>query len=353
MDYSEDFLSFLEDESKVRPEKSRLIKNESIDKDIVRNVNIIWRDVENELYRRAKPCMIECLRKCEPLSFDVINTVKNIIDERKSWEISNSGGVPKRLRNRTEKGLRRLYSLDDNLERLSYMSDLVSPEPYLNDILEIATYMLDSKEYLENTAGMIFVGFGEDEIYPSCIEYAVDGIFFNGLKSKMISETYVTEEKRGIIKTFAQNDVSETFLNGMEPELFYAIFNGFESMLNTMTLSLAEPEIASGVTTRDALISANKAALKEHAKEMLSIARSKYFWPIEDSMAFMSKTELSQVAESLVNMTSLRRRAAISDDESVGGPVDVAVISRGEGMIWINRKHYFDAKFNPQYNGRR
>jgi len=40
-------------------------------------------------------------------------------------------------------------------------------------------------------------------------------------------------------------------------------------------------------------------------------------------------------------MRSLKRH--VSDDfESVGGPVDVAVISKNEGMIWIKRKHYFD-----------
>jgi hypothetical protein len=33
----------------------------------------------------------------------------------------------------------------------------------------------------------------------------------------------------------------------------------------------------------------------------------------------------------------------------VGGPIDVAVISRGDGFIWIKRKHYFSPELNPQF----
>lgn len=35
--------------------------------------------------------------------------------------------------------------------------------------------------------------------------------------------------------------------------------------------------------------------------------------------------------------------------ETVGGPVDVAVISKGDGFIWMRRKHYFSAALNPQF----
>ena len=35
--------------------------------------------------------------------------------------------------------------------------------------------------------------------------------------------------------------------------------------------------------------------------------------------------------------------------ETVGGPIDVAVISKGDGFIWIKRKHYFNKDLNPQF----
>ena len=54
------------------------------------------------------------------------------------------------------------------------------------------------------------------------------------------------------------------------------------------------------------------------------------------------------MAESLVRMTCLKRHVT-TDDETVGGPVDVAVITKGDGFIWIKRKHYFDASLNQHY----
>jgi hypothetical protein len=35
--------------------------------------------------------------------------------------------------------------------------------------------------------------------------------------------------------------------------------------------------------------------------------------------------------------------------ESVGGPIDVAVISSGDGFVWIRRKQYFSLADNPHF----
>lgn len=43
-----------------------------------------------------------------------------------------------------------------------------------------------------------------------------------------------------------------------------------------------------------------------------------------DIVKFLSKEDLADMAESLVKMTGLKRRVT-TDEESVGGPVDVAV----------------------------
>ena len=52
------------------------------------------------------------------------------------------------------------------------------------------------------------------------------------------------------------------------------------------------------------------------------------------------------MAEALVNLTSLRKRVTAEAD-TVGGPVDVALITRGDGLVWIKRKAYFDGQLNP------
>jgi hypothetical protein len=62
----------------------------------------------------------------------------------------------------------------------------------------------------------------------------------------------------------------------------------------------------------------------------------------------MAKKELGELAYSLVELTSRKRRYS-TDMETVGGPIDVAILTRNEGFIWVRRKHYFDAAMNPQY----
>ena len=57
---------------------------------------------------------------------------------------------------------------------------------------------------------------------------------------------------------------------------------------------------------------------------------------------------MANLAESLVELTSLIRRMT-PKEETVGGPVDVAIVSKGDGFIWLKRKHYFDLKLNANF----
>ena len=38
-----------------------------------------------------------------------------------------------------------------------------------------------------------------------------------------------------------------------------------------------------------------------------------------------------------------------SNAEVMGIPVEIGMITKGDGFIWIKRKHYFDQSYNPQY----
>lgn len=76
--------------------------------------------------------------------------------------------------------------------------------------------------------------------------------------------------------------------------------------------------------------------------------QNEYIEPLVDTVAFLSKEDLAELVESLVKMTCLKRRIT-KDNETVGGPVDVAVITKGDGFIWMKRKHYFDPVLNQQF----
>jgi hypothetical protein len=92
----------------------------------------------------------------------------------------------------------------------------------------------------------------------------------------------------------------------------------------------------------------SKEILDDYSKRLEDHRKGKYVNPILDVVSMLPKDELAAMAESLVNLTSFKRKVT-KERETVGGPIDVAVISKGDGFVWIKRKHYFKAELNPQF----
>jgi hypothetical protein len=81
--------------------------------------------------------------------------------------------------------------------------------------------------------------------------------------------------------------------------------------------------------------------------ELASFRRTRFVHPVLDVVSALPVEDLAVMAETLVNLTSFRQKVSMSV-ETVGGPVDVAVISKGDGFIWIKRKNYFALDQNPR-----
>ena len=69
---------------------------------------------------------------------------------------------------------------------------------------------------------------------------------------------------------------------------------------------------------------------------------------ILDAVGALPIKELAQVASTLVSLSSFQQRMSF-ELETVGGPTDVAVISKGDGFIWVDRKHYFKRELNSHF----
>lgn len=89
-------------------------------------------------------------------------------------------------------------------------------------------------------------------------------------------------------------------------------------------------------------------ALNHFNEKIQKYQQEHHIDPVLDIVSVLPKDELAAMAETLVNLTSFKRKIS-TNAETVGGPVDVAVISKGDGFIWIKRKHYFKSELNPQF----
>ncbi len=88
--------------------------------------------------------------------------------------------------------------------------------------------------------------------------------------------------------------------------------------------------------------------LADYNERMRRFKREEFIDPVINAVAALPKDELAAMAEALVNLTSFKRKVTL-ETETVGGPIDVAVISKGDGFIWIKRKHYFKPELNPHF----
>lgn len=74
--------------------------------------------------------------------------------------------------------------------------------------------------------------------------------------------------------------------------------------------------------------------------------------PLRRVVGVLPLDEMSTLAETLINLQSLKEKVT-KPSETVGGPVDVAAITRAEGLVWVKRKHYFNPEINSRYFERR
>ena len=221
---------------------------------------------------------------------------------------------------------------------------------YQNNILKIYANRLLSGEGIDLETGIVIAGYGSEEFMPSYKEFVIHGLYPNGLSYTLKSEIGIDTYTRSWIETFAQDDVMKTYIDGVDPYLLIRINDGLLQTIDDMTKLFSEhlPE----ETDLDEIYDANKEIVQNFMDGIRRTMRREYRYPVEDAVAFLSKDEMATLAESLIQSTSLRRHVS-RDRESVGGPIDVAIISRNEGFVWIKRKHYFNTELNLSYLERR
>ncbi len=157
---------------------------------------------------------------------------------------------------------------------------------------------------------------------------------------------------------FAQGEMVHTFMEGVDPDymsLCEGYVDGLLRFYNKELLRIVPKSL--GSKKREKLAEVAERLAKTFQERTREYRDQQHVQPIIAAVTALPKSELAAMAESLVNLTSFKRRISM-ETETVGGPIDVAVISKGDGFVWIKRKHYFEPRLNPgfirkscRYNG--
>lgn len=202
--------------------------------------------------------------------------------------------------------------------------------------------------YRSGYVGIAFAGYGKKEIYPTMIHIHIAGLLDDKVKYKVVESETIDEKKRQSITPLAQVDVMETFLFGLNNALLNYIADMIPVTLGNDIDNLSESYFVMG--KKEEVRKELEVCTAHIVNQIIDKAQKDFFQPIRSAISGLPMDELGMLAESMVNLTSIRRKVAIdSNSRTVGGPIDVAIISKGDGFIWVKRKHYFESNINPQY----
>ncbi|MBD1549297.1 hypothetical protein [Roseibium aggregatum] len=203
--------------------------------------------------------------------------------------------------------------------------------------------------------GVVFAGYGDKELLPVVVQLCVDGELDEKVRAWQVQEENMnTGETSSAILPFAQADIATLFVEGTLPQNIRFTEKTLLGALDKKTDDLVDDYVpdAEKVVERARQKRANRAMVKEFTKNFKEFRNSEFIDNLMRVVNSLPKEEMAAMAEALVEITSLRRKMD-SKLETVAGPVDVAIVSKSDGFVWIKRKHYFDIALNRDFVERR
>lgn len=229
-------------------------------------------------------------------------------------------------------------------------------ETVTSRIVKISIKLLKSNHISGAKTGLVFAGFGEKERFPTLVSYELDGVFEAKIRYRQTDQCDIDRNGvRAYVRPFAQKDMVDRFLHGLDDRLRRDITRYCQETVGQISEGILDSIKFEDQTAADEL-----EALADEAKNAFIRNLNDYAFnsfkdqsrrEIEDMVEFMPKPELAKMAEALIDLTSIKRKVS-QGLETVGGPVDVAVISKSDGFVWVKRKHYFPSELNHRYFAR-
>ncbi len=199
-----------------------------------------------------------------------------------------------------------------------------------------------------NFSGIVIAGYGTNEIFPTICDVKIGEIISSRLRYECSKESNISHNSTALVRPYAQRDMIDTFFRGCNPDII--------QNLNKI-IPLEFDEIISKICkkypdlSRSDIFSFFKTGYKHINEKLRDYTRNEYINPVMTSIGFLRKEDLIELAESLINITSIKRKTS-ENLQTVGGPIDIAIITKHEGFVWIKRKEIIDKDLNSIFYNR-
>jgi hypothetical protein len=163
------------------------------------------------------------------------------------------------------------------------------------------------------SSGLLFAGYGNNELFAQARVWRVNGRVDSMTRRVRRNTFSVSTAHPSLILPVAQEGVIHSFLTGLHPEVNHLV----GAIVDSLTSQFAD-----GVT------------LAQQIKDQFDAQVSRRGDEVARAVEFLPPDDLAMVAGGLIHMTALRNRATITAD-TVGGPIDLLLLSRADGIRWI------------------
>ena len=188
-------------------------------------------------------------------------------------------------------------------------------------------------------SGIVLAGYGRLDVLPAMAESQIFFRMLGEVAHTPVEMTALSLDYTAQIRPFAQTEMVNAFMEGIDPDLNQHMLRAMEAKFAELLATVMQRLDVQDENIARELQEISQGLLQNYLDEMKSYRLKGYIYPVMDAVAVLGKQDLAIMAETLVNLTAFKRRVSF-DTESVGGDIDVAVISKIDGFVWVKRKQY-------------
>ena len=141
---------------------------------------------------------------------------------------------------------------------------------------------------------------------PKLQHIHLSGIISNSVRYAVREQVVITEDNTATISPLAQTDVMQTFLFGINDGFINALANEIPKQIQNIFQSIDDGQFMEG--KKKEVLGKLSSATPNIINQIVAKAQQEYLHPITQSVATLPIEELALLAESMINITSLRRK---------------------------------------------
>lgn len=298
------------------------------------------------------------------------NADKSVVKNEKGEEITlfqdkiiNSGDKMLRLKDKQSVAI----MIVNNAELVQFPWDIIvrwyrkqkddSGFPHFEDYIEdfmtfvnskvVKPFIKEASYTFDNShkTSLVFAGYGETEPYPSICKCEVTGIKRGKIQyTKPYDTISISDETESSFFAGGQDDIIEAIKYGIQEQRIDDICKRLSVLVKEL---FKYPEMYKNAPNfhRDLI---NQNSICQEAKEIIIKSAREHYQQQLRLIKGYNLQEMACLAENLIKATELHRKITFQQ-ESVGGLIDLAIITKNDGFQWLNRKSWYEPSKGGQY----